>query len=77
MSQPIDKLLDAVEWKPNAQPDGLLEGELWATHSGTFVMGEISLRVHRLSNDTRVIDAEDFTKVFAGFIVDSDNIPPA
>lgn len=75
MSSPIDHVMKLVEWRENGKPANLTEGELWATHSGEMKLGEISLRVHRLSNDQRVIDADDFHKLFDGIPVGREKIP--
>lgn len=61
---PAEKLIEQHATTQNPKPEGLKEGELWATHSGVWKCGDTELRVHRLSNGVSVIDADDFNRVF-------------
>jgi hypothetical protein len=66
MSQSIDRLLDAVQWKehPKQEP-----GELpHATHSGLLKIMDIEMRVYRLSDGRAIIDAEDMHKFLGDFL---------
>ena len=63
MKTPIDRILDDVDWKENVPPDHQSDIP-WATHSGVLIIGDIWIRVHQLSNGTRVIDAEDLERLF-------------
>ncbi len=71
---PIDRLLDAIEWRelnPNATWHERIEAELGevpkATHEGTLDILGCSLRVYQLSDGRRVIAAEDLER-FLGVI---------
>lgn len=61
MTTPMDRLLDAVEWQPCPPYECATDtGELpFATHTGELRVGDVVLRVTRLSDGTRVIDADD------------------
>ena len=60
---PIEKTLEQVDWIPADAPEQ--EGDLpFATHSGVFKMGDISLRCYRLNNGLAVFYADDFERFF-------------
>lgn len=60
MSTPIERMLDAVEWRvTGVQPDGELP---YATHEGILYIGDVALRAYQLSDGQRVIDADDLTE---------------
>lgn len=62
MTFPIERLLDAVEFVP-IETDGKSEpvgGLPVATHQGYLDFLGQKLRVYKLSNGLRVVDAQDF-----------------
>lgn len=65
--QPIQILLDAVEWKetgsdPNPEDDSMP----YATHEGVLEMMGHKFRVVQLNTGQRVFDAEDVERFFLG-----------
>lgn len=64
---PADRLLaDVVMHELPALSKAKREvGIPWATHRGTFTIGEISLTVYQLSDGRRILDADDVARVFA------------
>lgn len=61
----IDKLLDSVEWVASG-PAPERSDLPHVTHEGVLRVGELSLRVYQLSNGVRVIDPDDFARIFGG-----------
>ena len=67
MSEPIDRMLDAVEWVELVEDDAPRpDGELFATHMGKLKIGEFEMRVYQLSNGLRVLDVDDVAEFFGG-----------
>jgi len=60
----IAKLLDEVKWEAIPEPTYMNPGELYATHFGHIEINGLSLRVHQLSDGTRVITTESIAKLF-------------
>jgi hypothetical protein len=61
---PMDVLLDAVEWEvvEGAAPDD--DGMPYATHTGVLVIAGMQLRCFQLNDGRRMINAEDVNKFF-------------
>jgi hypothetical protein len=65
--QPIDALLDRVEWAEIDNPPGdTYPSELYATHEGILRIGDYTFRVYQLNNGMRVFNAEDIESFFGG-----------
>lgn len=66
MKSPIDKMLKAVAWIPvsNHIPQSNNNGLTDVTHTGVFKFGIVEFRCYQLSDDRRLLDAEDVEKVF-------------
>ena len=63
--QPIEQLLDAVEWTAiPLEEQKAPEGSLYATHEGVLKIGDCSLRCFTLNDGQRVFDAEYVAKFF-------------
>lgn len=66
MKQPIERLLDEVEWTACSDQEPI-DGIPNVTYKGILSLGpDIKMRVYQLSDGQRVIDAEDM-KQFLGF----------
>jgi len=61
---PIDALLSTVVWT-EGEPQATDDGTPYATHSGVLDLLGSKLRVHRLSNGSAVINADDLKAFFA------------
>jgi len=62
---PFERLLDALNWTPIPKHEIGEPGTAdmpHATHEATLEIMDHRLRVYRLSNGQRVIDAKDFEK---------------
>lgn len=67
MEKKWSALLDGVKWKPVQCEDGVGDGSLpHVTHEGTLQVGSMALRVLRLSDGQRIIDAGDLERLFGG-----------
>lgn len=64
MKSPIDMALDGLTWTA-LPPREVTDGIPVATHEGVFVLGTFPLRVYRLSDGRRIIDADDLNAFFA------------
>lgn len=65
--EPVDKLLDAVDWQPLIGPAPQdHDGIPWATHRGIFEIAGLKLRVYQLSDGRRIIDADDLHDFLSG-----------
>ena len=64
---PADALMDAIEWVPVEWPTDTVHepGLPYVTHSGVLRIGSIELRCHQLNDGRRMIDADDFIRLFA------------
>jgi len=65
---PIDNMLDQVEWKPMEEKaewhDGTRQDIPTVTHSGILQIGDVQMRVFRLSDGKAIIAAEDLAAFF-------------
>jgi hypothetical protein len=59
MSQPINAVLNALDWKPVPAPT-VLTNLPYVTHEGILSIGNSDLHLFQLSDGQRVINAEDF-----------------
>lgn len=62
MNSPIDKLLDTVDWRPITYDE--IPEEIYATHEGVLMVGDVTFRVYVLSDGRRVVDSDDIHKFF-------------
>lgn len=60
---PINQLIDSVV-KPVEKPSKGTSGFPFITHEGVLEVGDKKLRCYILSNDMRILDAEDVDKFF-------------
>lgn len=61
---PMDALLDMLEWEavpPPAEPDPDIP---YATHTGVLSFDGVELRVYQLNDGRRLLDGEDMQKFF-------------
>ena len=61
MTAPVDLMLDAVDWQPLPEFDGV---GLHATHEGHINFGELRLKCYVLSDGQRVFDADSMEEFF-------------
>ncbi len=61
---PAEHIFDGVDWVVLDPPDDP-NAELFATHSGEVVFGELRFRCYQLNDGQRVIDADDVAAAFA------------
>ena len=61
---PIEKMMDAVEWKPLPWQENKSDDSPFATHEGNLEIGGVRLRCYQLSNGLRVFDCGDVDKFF-------------
>lgn len=59
MKQPIDMMLDGVQWITAPEQSEDASGLPYVTHSGVLEIFDVKLRVYRLSDGMTVIDADD------------------
>ena len=72
MSEPIDIAIDDV-LKP-VPPDEIEKGDgtlPYVTHAGEMPVGNMTIRVFRLSDGRRIVDADDL-QAFFGFLKGAD-----
>lgn len=67
MKQPIEQMMDAVDWKPCEAP-GTDPGIPYATHKGEMHIAGLRLRCYRLNTGQAIIDADDVNNFFGGLI---------
>lgn len=59
---PIEKMLESIDFKPvENTPSGDLP---YVTHEGMLKIGEIEVRVYQLNDGQRIIQKEDFERLF-------------
>lgn len=70
---PVDKMLDAVTWRPltdsgvAAETAETIDPAMpFATHQGDLVIGGSTLTVYRLSNGQRVFSEESILRFLTG-----------
>jgi hypothetical protein len=61
---PIDRIMEAVEWKPLPAPIGDEAKGLYATHDGVLAIGGLRFRCYQLNDGQRLLDADDVERVF-------------
>jgi hypothetical protein len=65
MAEPINTMLDMVNWRNLPERDSPVESPLpYATHAGELMIGDFTFRVFQLSDGQRVFDADDVEKFF-------------
>lgn len=73
MSNPIDILLDQVDWQPVTFSDEPSDDLPHATHFGILRIADYELRVFQLSDGQRIILKEDMERFF-GFGLEPSNL---
>lgn len=69
MKQPIDMMLDGIDWVPAQQAESVADDGLpYVTHTGVLDIAGHKLRVHQLSNGQRVIAHEDLDALFESWL---------
>ena len=65
VSEPIDILLQQVVWKEIPREERDIDPDIpFATDEGVLDLGEVKLKVYRLSNGMRVFDVDDIENLF-------------
>lgn len=62
--QPIDIMLDAIDFTPIERTEDPAPGVLYATHEGILRIQGFDFKVYQLSDGRRVIDADDVEHFF-------------
>lgn len=63
MINPMDRLLDTVDWQELPPPTDPTPNSNHATHQGHLTIGDITFRCYVLKDGQRLIDAEDVQKL--------------
>lgn len=65
MSEPIEQIIDSVDWRSvDRRPQKNEEDLPYVTHEGVMCIGDIEFKVYRLSSGEAVIDADDMQNHF-------------
>lgn len=71
MATPIEKMLDAVDWKVNENPPAQSDIS-YATHEGILDIGGFKMRCYRLNTGENILNAEDVERFFGAEIVNEE-----
>lgn len=66
MSNPIEQLLDTIQYEDLEKGENVTDGELYAIKKGTLTIAGFPLTVYVLNDGRRIIDSEDFENFLNG-----------
>lgn len=66
MSNPIEQLLDTIQYKNIERGESISDGTLYAVKKGTLTIAGFSLTVYVLNDGRRIFDANDVENFLIG-----------